>query len=123
MDARGHIVISGEKAWDPEVMGNNVVLTLDRTLQYIAEKELARGVEKYNAAGGTALVMQPQTGEILAMAQLPTMDPNRYSQFPENARRNRLVTDCLEPGSTYKIFVVASALDANVVKPGDRYQL
>ena len=121
MDARGHIVTSGEKAWDPEVMGNNVVLTLDRTLQYIAEKELARGVEKYNAAGGTALVVQPQTGEILAMAQLPTMDPNRYSQFAENARRNRLVTDCLEPGSTYKIFVVASALDANVVKPGDRY--
>lgn len=121
MDARGHIITSGEKAWDPEVMGNNVVLTLDRTLQYIAEKELARGVEKYNAAGGTALVMQPQTGEILAMAQLPTMDPNRYSQFAENARRNRLVTDCLEPGSTYKIFVVASALDANVVKPGDRY--
>ena len=53
MDARGHIVTSGEKAWDPEVMGNNVVLTLDRTLQYIAEKELARGVEKYHAAGGT----------------------------------------------------------------------
>jgi cell division protein FtsI (penicillin-binding protein 3) len=78
-------------------------------------------VEKYNAAGGTALVLQPQTGEILAMAQLPTMDPNRYSQFAENARRNRLVTDCLEPGSTYKVFVVASALDANVVKPGDRY--
>ena len=121
MDARGHIVTSGEKAWDPEVMGNNVVLTLDRTLQYIAEKELARGVEKYNAAGGTALVLQPQTGEILAMAQLPTMDPNRYNQFAENARRNRLVTDCLEPGSTYKVFVVASALDANVVKPGDRY--
>ena len=55
------------------------------------------------------------------MAQLPTMDPNRYSQFAENARRNRLVTDCLEPGSTYKIFIVASALDANVVKPTDRY--
>ncbi|MCL4503738.1 MAG: penicillin-binding transpeptidase domain-containing protein [Deltaproteobacteria bacterium] len=121
MDARGRIITSGEKAWDPEVMGNNVVLTLDRTLQYIAEKELAKGVEKYHAAGGTALVVQPQTGEILAMAQSPTMDPNRYGQFSENARRNRLVTDCLEPGSTYKIFVVASALDANVVKPGDRY--
>lgn len=121
IDARGHIVTSGEKAWDPEVMGNNVVLTLDRTLQYIAEKELARGVEKYNAAGGTALVVQPQTGEILAMAQLPRMDPNRYSQFSENARRNRQVTDCLEPGSTYKIFVVASALDANAVKATDKY--
>ena len=72
-DARGHIVVSGEKAWDPEVMGNNVVLTLDRTLQYIAEKELNAGVEKYHAAGGLALVMRPQTGEILAMAQTPCM--------------------------------------------------
>ena len=70
-DARGHIVVTGEKAWDPEVMGNNVVLTLDRTLQYIAEKELNAGVEKFHAAGGLALVMRPQTGEILAMAQTP----------------------------------------------------
>ena len=113
----------GEKAWDPEVMGNNVVLTLDRTLQYIAEKELARGVEKYHAAGGLALVVQPQTGEILAMAQLPSMDPNRYVQFPEVARRNRLLTDALEPGSTYKIFIAATALDANVVKPTDTLPL
>ena len=56
-DARGHIVVTGEKAWDPDVMGNNVVLTLDRTLQYLAEKELLAGVEKFHAAGGLALVM------------------------------------------------------------------
>jgi cell division protein FtsI (penicillin-binding protein 3) len=121
IDARGHIVSSGEKAWDPEVMGNNVVLTLDRTLQYIAEKELARGVEKFHAAGGTAMIVRPQTGEILAMAQLPSMDPNRYGKFSEYARRNRLVTDCLEPGSTFKIFVAASALDCNAVKPTDQF--
>jgi cell division protein FtsI (penicillin-binding protein 3) len=120
-DARGHIVVTGEKAWDPEVMGNNVVLTLDRTLQYIAEKELNAGVEKYHAAGGLALVMRPQTGEILAMAQTPCSDPNRYGKFDEFARRNRQVTDCLEPGSTFKIFIVASALDAQVVKPGDKF--
>jgi cell division protein FtsI (penicillin-binding protein 3) len=120
-DARGHIVVSGEKAWDPEVMGNNVVLTLDRTLQYIAEKELVAGVEKFHAAGGLALVMRPQSGEILAMAQTPSMDPNRYGQFPEAARRNRIVTDCLEPGSTFKIFIAASALDAQVVKPTDKF--
>ncbi len=120
-DARGHIVATGEKAWDPEVMGNNVVLTLDRTLQYITEKELAKGVEQYHAAGGMALMVRPQTGEILAMAQLPSSDPNRYGQFSENARRNRIITDCLEPGSTYKIFVAASALDAAVVKPTDKF--
>ena len=120
-DARGRIVVTGEKAWDPEVMGNNVVLTLDRTLQYIAEKELAAGVEKWHAANGLALVMSPQTGEILAMAQTPSMDPNRYAQFSEATRRNRQLTDCLEPGSTYKIFTVASALDAQAVRPADHF--
>jgi cell division protein FtsI (penicillin-binding protein 3) len=121
LDARGHIVATGEKAWDPEVMGNNLVLTLDRTLQYIAEKELARGVEHWKAAGGLALVLDPRSGEILAMAQLPGMDPNRYFDFSEEARRNRLLTDALEPGSTYKIFTVASALDAQSVKPTDKF--
>lgn len=120
VDGRGHIVSSGEKAWDPQVMGDNVVLTLDHTLQYIAEKELARGVAQYNAAGGMAMVVLPQTGEILAMAQLPVMDPNRYYESPEAARRNRLITDCLEPGSAFKIFIAAAALDAQVVKPTDR---
>jgi cell division protein FtsI (penicillin-binding protein 3) len=119
-DARGHIVVTGEKAWDPEVMGNNVVLTLDRTLQYIAEKEMVIGVEKFHAAGGLAMVMRPQTGEILAMAQTPCIDPNRPSQFPETARRNRIVTDLLEPGSTFKIFIAAAALDAQVVKATDK---
>jgi cell division protein FtsI (penicillin-binding protein 3) len=120
-DARGHIVVTGEKAWDPEVMGNNVVLTLDRTLQYIAEKELALGVEKFHAAAGTALVMRPQTGEILAMAQTPCMNPNRPRQFSQTARRNRIITDLLEPGSTFKIFIVAAALDAQVVKATDKF--
>ena len=120
IDARGHIVVTGEKAWDPEVMGSNLVLSIDRTLQYIAEKELAKGVEKYHAAGGMVLVMQPQTGEILAMAQAPSMDPNFYTKFPEDSRRNRIVTHALEPGSTYKIFIVASALDAQAVKATDK---
>ncbi len=120
MDARGHIVDTGEKAWDPEVMGNNLVLTLDRTLQYIAEKELAQGVERFHAAGGMALVVRPQTGEILAMAQVPSLDPNRQAQYPEETHHNRILTDCLEPGSTYKIFIAASALDAHVVKPTDK---
>ncbi len=121
LDARGHIVVDGEKAQDTEVMGNNLVLTLDRTLQYIAEKELQRGVEQWHAAGGMVLVMQPQTGEILAMAQSPAMDPNRYSQYGEAARKNRLVTDAFEPGSTFKIFIAAAALDARAVKPTDKF--
>jgi cell division protein FtsI (penicillin-binding protein 3) len=121
VDARGRCVVTEEKAWDPEIMGHNLVLTLDRTIQYIAEKELLRGVEKWKAAGGMVMVMRPQTGEILAMAQVPTMDPNRFAQFPEEARRNRLLTHALEPGSSFKIFIAASALDVGAVKPTDRF--
>ena len=120
LDARGHIVISGEKAWDPEVMGNNLVLTLDRTIQYIAEKELEKGVRKWQAAGGLVMVTIPRTGEILAMAQVPRLDPNLPTQYPKEARQNRVLTDALEPGSSFKVFIVASALDAGVVKPEDR---
>jgi cell division protein FtsI (penicillin-binding protein 3) len=114
-------VVSGEKAWDPEVIGNSVALTLDSTLQYIAEKELSRGVDHWQAAGGLALVVKPQTGEILAMAQYPTVDPNRYAQYPEEYRRNRHLTNALEPGSTFKIFVAAAALDSHAAKPEDRF--
>jgi len=121
LDARGRIVVTGEKAWDPEVIGNNLVLTLDSTLQYIAEKELTRGVTHWQAAGGLALVVKPQTGEILAMAQYPQVDPNRYAQYPEESRRIRHITNALEPGSTFKIFIAASALDARAVKATDRF--
>jgi cell division protein FtsI (penicillin-binding protein 3) len=120
-DARGRIVISGEKAWDPDVMGNNLVLTIDRTIQYIAEKELQKGVEHWNAAGGMVMVTNPQTGEILAMAQVPRMDPNMPGHYPKEARQVRLLTDAVEPGSAFKVFIVASALDAGIVKPVDHF--
>jgi len=119
LDARGHIVVSGEKAWDPDVMGNNLVLAIDRTIQYIAEKELQKGVENWKAAGGLVMVTMPQTGEILAMAQVPRLDPNLPTHYPKEARQNRLLTDALEPGSAFKAFIVAAALDAGVVKPMD----
>jgi cell division protein FtsI (penicillin-binding protein 3) len=120
-DARGRIVVSGEKAWDPDVMGNNLVLTIDRTIQYIAEKELQKGVEHWNAAGGMVMVTNPQTGEILAMAQVPRMDPNMPGRYPKESRQVRLLTDAIEPGSAFKVFIVASALDAGVVKPADHF--
>ena len=121
LDARGHIVVSGEKAWDPDVMGNNLVLTIDRTIQYIAEKELQKGVENWKATGGLVLVTIPRTGEILAMAQEPRLDPNLPTQYPKEARQNRVITDALEPGSSFKVFIVAAALDAGVVKPRDQF--
>ncbi len=121
IDARGHIVLSGEKELLEETMGDNLILTIDRTIQYIVEKELQQGVQKWNASGGFALVVVPQTGEILAMAQMPPFDPNFYFRYSKDYYQNRNVTVAIEPGSTFKIFTVAAALDAKVVKPTDRY--
>ncbi|AEB08489.1 penicillin-binding protein [Desulfobacca acetoxidans] len=121
LDARGHIVISSEKELIDDTMGDNIILSIDRTIQYIAEKELQQGVNKWHAAGGYVVVAAPQTGEILAMAQIPGFDPNHYFQYTKEHYQNRNVTMALEPGSTFKIFTVAAALDAKVVKPMDKF--
>jgi len=103
------------------VRGSTVQLTIDATLQAIAEGELNAQVEQVKALGGTVVMMDPRTGEILAMANAPTFDPNRYSAGPDEARRNRAVTDIFEPGSTAKALVIAGALDAGVVEPEDTF--
>lgn len=121
LDARGNIVITQEKDLGPETAGDNVILTIDRSVQYILEKELQKGVAKWQASGGLGMVAVPKTGEILAMAQVPTFDPNRYWDYKKEQYQNRNVTVALEPGSTFKIFTVAAALDAKVVRPTDRY--
>jgi cell division protein FtsI (penicillin-binding protein 3) len=121
MDARGRIVVSSEKELVDVSMGDNLILSIDRTIQYIAEKELQQGVNKWNASGGFAVVVAPNTGEILAMAQMPAFDPNHYNKYTKDHYQNRNVTVAVEPGSTFKIFTVAAALDAKVVKPADRY--
>lgn len=101
--------------------GQNVVLTLDKNIQYIAEKELAAAVENSRAKGGTAVVMDPTTGRILAMANYPTFNPNSFGKFPPNALRNKAITDCFEPGSTMKVFLIAAALEERVVKPDEGF--
>ena len=101
--------------------GNNIVLTLDKTIQFIAEKELAKAVTESNAKGGMALVMESDTGKVLAMANYPTFNPNAYSRYSLAQLRNRVVADSFEPGSTFKVFTIAAALEAGVVKPTDVY--
>ena len=97
--------------------GGSLELTIDEQLQYIAERELRAGVEDTGADGGTAIVMDPHTGEILALANWPTFNPNAYSAANEVARRNRAVQDIYEPGSTFKVVTVAAALEENVLSP------
>lgn len=100
--------------------GGHVVLTVDAEIQRIAETALAEAVADFNAEGGVALVLQPQTGAVLAMAALPTFDPNHWSASPTDARRNRAVTDPVEPGSTIKVFIATGALELGIVRPGER---
>jgi len=97
--------------------GSSLELTVDEYLQYVAERELKAGVEWAGAAGGSAIVMDPHTGEILALANYPTFNPNRFRDFSDLERRNRAVQDIYEPGSTFKIVTAGAALEEKLITP------
>jgi cell division protein FtsI (penicillin-binding protein 3) len=100
-------------------MGSTVELTIDEPLQHVVERELKRGVEWAGAAGGAAIVMDPFTGELLAVASYPTFNPNLFRQATDVSRRNRAVQDLYEPGSTFKIITAGAALEEGIVRPED----
>lgn len=118
-DAKGRRLFSGGFSSLIEDDSSDVYLTIDKTIQYIAEKELLSTIEDTGAKNGIAIVMDPWTGDVLAMAVAPLFDPNRYAQYRPSVWRNRAVTDALEPGSTFKIFVVAAALEEQIITPQD----
>jgi cell division protein FtsI (penicillin-binding protein 3) len=97
--------------------GATLQLTIDQYLQHVAERELHAAVEENRAAGGSVVIMDPHTGEVLAIANEPTFDPNRYGEAGENERRNRAIQDVYEPGSTFKIVTASAALDEQVMTP------
>jgi cell division protein FtsI (penicillin-binding protein 3) len=101
--------------------GSDVHLTLNTSIQHIGEKELEATVLKYRAKSGVAIVMEPFTGEVLALANYPTFDPNNYSKQSADQRRNRAVTDSFEPGSTFKTILAAAALEEGVVGKEDLF--
>jgi cell division protein FtsI (penicillin-binding protein 3) len=115
-DARRHAFSRIER---PPTAGATLELTIDQYLQHIAERELQAGVESTRAAGGSAVVMDPSTGEILALANYPTFNPNAYRDFDADKQRNRAIQDLYEPGSTFKIVTAGAALEEKVVKPQD----
>lgn len=96
--------------------GMNVVLTIDRDIQYWVEQELQEAVEEQNASGGTVIVMNPRNGDILAMASYPPFNPNNFSETPDLARIPAIM-DTYEPGSTMKVLTIAAALDAEAITP------
>lgn len=101
--------------------GLNVVLTVDARVQQIVEEELVAPMQKHSPASVSAIVVRPRTGEILAMATLPTFDPNKAPKADPASRRNRVITDMFEPGSTFKTVTLAGALNDGVVRLNDRF--
>ncbi len=95
--------------------GKDLVLTIDRTIQYLSERELANGVRACDAAWGTVIVSHPPSGEILAMATFPTYDPNAWPPTPFELSRNRAIQENVEPGSTFKIITASAALETGAV--------
>lgn len=103
----------------PPTAGGSLELTIDEQIQYIAERELRAGVAENRAAGGTAVVMDPHSGEILAMASWPTFNPNEYGESPAVSRRNRAIQDLYEPGSTFKIVTASAAIEERLFNTTD----
>jgi cell division protein FtsI/penicillin-binding protein 2 len=107
----------------PERDGSDAHLTLDHTMQANAEAELQRAVKYWHAKGATAIVMDPRTGAVLAMANAPGFDANAYPRTRPSVQRNRAVTDTYEPGSTFKLVTVAGVLSEHLVSPSTRFTL
>lgn len=118
-DARGHLYLSPSVDNDAKLA--DVTLTIDKTLQYIVERELTKAVEVLASKNGIAVMVDVETGAVLAMANVPTFDPNKYDEYDVSTWKNRAVANVYEPGSTFKVVVIASSIEKAGVKANDLY--
>lgn len=116
VDAAGKPIIATDSEQTSAKSGLDIETTIDRTVQYTVEKYLYDGAKKYGAKEASAIVMDPKTGAILAMASYPTYDPAKWNQYSENERRNNAISTVYEPGSTFKVVTASSGLDTGAVK-------
>jgi cell division protein FtsI/penicillin-binding protein 2 len=114
------IVTLRQQEVDPR-NGYNIVLTIDSGLQHIVESELAEGIKRHSPDAAHVIMVRPRTGELLAMATLPDYNPNRPGDGPEGNRRNRIITDIMEPGSTFKAVTISAALNERLVTLADTF--
>ena len=119
-DALGREIVA-EKDITPDQSGKSLILTIDQTIQYIAESTLADTVKEFEAISGTVIVMVPKTGAILALAHVPLFNANAFQDFNQQQWRNRAITDPFEPGSTMKIFSAAAAIERGNSTPNSIY--
>jgi cell division protein FtsI (penicillin-binding protein 3) len=121
-DSAGNPIGIGPWQWKPPVEGSDLVLSIDSSIQYMVERRLSDSVKEHKASGGSAIVMDPKTGAILAMASYPTYDPNRFTQIDQNLFLNPAISQLYEPGSTFKIVTMAAGLDTGTVTPNTTFQ-
>ena len=121
-DAKGKkIFLMGSPTAGKQDKNYNLVLTIDGRIQYLVESQLKDAVRKTGARWGVAVVMDPRTGEILSMANVPGFNPNTFFRYSSETWRNRAITDCFDPGSVFKPFLAAGALDAGVAAESDKF--
>ncbi|HKI78536.1 MAG TPA: penicillin-binding protein [Ignavibacteriaceae bacterium] len=118
-DAIGEMITVSEEETKPAVPGDNLVLTINKTYQKILEEELQKGLQEYLGNSAVGIIMNPNTGEILSLANMDDYDPNKYWNFSDDQRRDRAVTDTYEPGSTFKGITMSALLDQNLVKENE----
>ena len=123
LDPYGRPIPGGVQKNIEPVDGHDIVLTVDKDIQYHAQVQLDAAVKQWGATGGSVVVMNPQNGEIYAMASTPTFDPNNYSKANAEAFRNRPVSDAYEPGSTIKSVTAAAVIDKGIFRPDSMFHL
>lgn len=120
-DAKGNPILSENLDEIPAENGRDLYLSIDKTVQYIAEKKLAEGIDKYGAKGGSVVIMDPYSGEIVAMASFPSYSPVNFTDYSQELYKNPAIASSYEPGSTFKVLVMAAALNEGKVKTDDRF--
>jgi len=116
-DAKGSQILLGNFKESSALSGVDLVTTIDKTVQLAIEKKLKEGIERYGAQGGSVIVMDPKSGKVLGMASYPSFDPRKYNEYGDEFFKNPVISNTFEPGSIFKVVIMASALDADAVKP------
>jgi len=116
-DAKGSPILIGGSKQISAVSGIDLLTSIDKRVQTIVEYELEKGIEKYQATGGSVTIMDPKNGKIMAMANFPAYDPSDYASYNDSLFKNPVITDTFEPGSILKVVVMAAGIDAKVVEP------
>jgi cell division protein FtsI/penicillin-binding protein 2 len=114
-DATGNPIVFGQQFRDESHSGRTLLTHLDRTVQFVAKRKLAVALEKYGAKSGTVTVLEPKTGAVLAMVALPDYNPDNFGDFPDEYYANPIISQSFEPGSTFKVLVMAAAINEKLV--------